>query len=212
MQPAKAISPSITQSASQGWWLWGGLLVTLGLVYWVSQIPDDAPEADDIVMRRPASDSQATTESVKATGAEPSAAVPASPVTKTGFVWQRPAIAPKTRHALFAAHEWLPPPVKAAPPPPPVAPPVPFAYIGSMEEMPEGHTVILMQQKKLLMPRMGTQVTPQWRLDREDAQSVYFTYLPLNQPKLLSKTGKLVVSRTQTTDPYESNASEMANQ
>ena len=89
---------------------------------------------------------------------------------------------------------------------------MPFAYVGSMEEMPEGHTVILMQQKKLLMPRMGTQVTPQWRLDREDAQSVYFTYLPLNQPKLLSKTGKPVVSRSQTTDPYESNPSEMANQ
>ncbi len=211
MQSAKAISPSITQSASQGWLLWGGLLVTLGLVYWVSQTPDDVPEADDIVMRRPASDSQATTERVKATGAAPSD-VQASPITNTGFVWQRPAIAPKVRHPLFEAHAWLPPPLKPVPPPPPVAPPLPFSYVGSMEEMPEGHTVILMQQKKLLMPKMGTQVTPQWRLDREDAQSVYFTYLPLNQPKLLSKTGKPVVSRPQTTDPYESNSSEMANQ
>lgn len=201
-----------TKASRQGWLLWSALLVTLGLVYWVSQQTDEAPEVADLLVMRPGNPAKAATVRVQASNPAASEAAPAVQLANNGFVWQRPAPAPNARHALFAAHAWLPPPVKPAPPPPPVAPPVPFAYIGSMEEMPEGHTVILMQQKKLLMPRMGTQVTPQWRLDREDAQSVYFTYLPLNQPKLLSKTGKPVVSRSQTTDPYESNPSEMANQ
>lgn len=201
-----------TKATGRGWLLWGALLVTLGLVYWVSQQTEEVPEAADVLVMHPGNPAKAATVRVQASSPVASETAPAVQLANNGFIWQRPALVPKARHALFATHAWLPPPVKPAPPPPPVAPPVPFAYVGSMEEMPEGHTVILMQQKKLLMPRMGTQVTPQWRLDREDAQSVYFTYLPLNQPKLLSKTGKPVVSRSQTTDPYESNPSEMANQ
>lgn len=202
-----------TKVTRQSWLLWAALLLTLGLVYWVSQPDRDVPEeVDMLVMRRAGKPAKAVATRVPASHSLASEAVPAVPPGDDGLVWQRPAHVPKASHALFAAHEWLPPPVTPAPPPPPVAPPVPFAYIGSMEDMPEGHTVILMQQKKLLMPKIGAQVTPQWRVDREDAQSVYFTYLPLNQSKLLSKTGKPAVVRAQTTDPYESNSSEMANQ
>ena len=81
-----------------------------------------------------------------------------------------------------------------------------------MHDMPDGSTIILMQQKKVLMPKLGALVTPQWRLDREDSQSVYFTFLPLNQSKLLSKTGNATSVRAQPADPNENNASEMANQ
>ncbi len=98
---------------------------------------------------------------------------------------------------LFAAHAWEPPPVKPAPTPPPQAPALPYQYVGSMQDLPEGDIVILMQQNRMLMPKVGTQVDSVWRLEREDAQTIYFTYLPLKSPVMLrkSKTASLAVQR-----------------
>lgn len=98
---------------------------------------------------------------------------------------------------LFAAHAWEPPPVKPAPPPPPQAPALPYQYVGSVQDLPEGDIVILMQQNRMLMPKVGAQVDSVWRLEREDAQTVYFTYLPLKSPVMLrkSKTASLAVQR-----------------
>lgn len=98
---------------------------------------------------------------------------------------------------LFAAHAWEPPPVKPAPPPPPQAPALPYQYVGSMQDLPEGDIVILMQQNRMLMPKVGSQVDSVWRLEREDAQAVYFTYLPLKTAVILrkSKTASVAVQR-----------------
>ncbi len=126
----------------------------------------------------------------------------------------RPLPSGRVSHVLFAAHEWTAPPPKPQAPPPPEAPPLPYTYVGSLQEMPEGNTLILMQQKKMLLPKVGSQVNAQWRLDREDAQSVYFTYLPLNQAVVLSKTktATLANQRQSLSDADNNSSDEMLNQ
>lgn len=126
----------------------------------------------------------------------------------------RPLPSGRVSHVLFAAHEWTAPPPKPQAPPPPEAPPLPYTYVGSMQEMPEGNTLILMQQKKMLLPKVGSQINTQWRLDREDAQSVYFTYLPLNQAVVLSKTktATLANQRQSLSDADNNPSDEMLNQ
>lgn len=103
-------------------------------------------------------------------------------------VIKRPLPTGKAAHVLFAAHEWLPPPVKPAPPPPPQAPPLPYSYVGSLKDMPAGDLIVLMRQSKIVMPKLGAKVDAQWRLDREDAQALYFTFMPLDKKVVLSKT------------------------
>lgn len=204
--------------------IWLALLLTLGLVYWQWSA---APQAElDLVAVRPAK-KVAVAESVPVSADrsdsrtdthQPSARVAssqtASPQEETvampeAAYFKRKLPAGKPAHVLFAAHEWLPPPVKPPPPPPPQAPPLPYSYVGSLKEMPGGDLVILMQQKKMLMPKLGSQVDTQWRLDREDMQAVYFTYLPLNKGVVLSKSK---AATTRQVEPENNPTEEMLNQ
>lgn len=203
--------------------LWLALLLTLGLVYWQwSQdevAADTTVEAakprvsrplphDEVVAIPSAPDSQPVV--APATASVSIAAMPAR--EETYFTRQLPA--KKLSHALFAAHEWLPPPPKPQPPPPPEAPPLPYSYVGSMQDVPGGDVVILMQQKKVLLPKLGANVSAQWRLDREDMQSVYFTYVPLNKVVVLSKTKTATAAgqRQAMTDADNNHQEEMLNQ
>jgi hypothetical protein len=95
---------------------------------------------------------------------------------------------------LFKGHAWyVPPPppkpvqVKVEPPPPPVAPPVPFFYIGELEQAPQATQVFLTANNKVLSVMVGKNVDTLWRLDKEDANTLTFTYLPLGLTKVLSK-------------------------
>lgn len=205
--------------------VWLALLLTLGLVYWQwSAIPD---AAEDIVVVRSAK-KMANTESARI------APKPDSPVyapvadkslqdnaaqeipTQENPVQQAPAKRQlptnKAVHVLFAAHAWLPPPVKPLPPPPPQAPPLPFSYVGSLKDMPGGDLIILMQQKKILMPKLGAKVDAQWRLDREDGQGVHFTFMPLDKKVVLSKTKAAPRPNVRTDEPENIPTEEMLNQ
>ncbi len=201
--------------------LWISLLLTAGLVYWQWSAEQDSKDevvaADaSIASPRARTNPQATliqpapvaseVNSVKVAVQQPDT-LSAEPTEFTDpATWmQRKLPATKVSHALFAAHEWLPPPPKPQPPPPPQAPPVPYTYVGSMDDLPDGHTVILMQQKKILMPKPGSQITPQWRLDREDEQSVYFTYLPLDKAVVLSKAKTSAAGQRQAAAELEDN-------
>ncbi|MFQ6404159.1 hypothetical protein ACIDE9_05275 [Methylophilus sp. 'Pure River'] len=203
--------------------LWLALLLTLGLVYWQWSQEDVAAETT-VVAAKPrvnspllrveaaampqAPDSQPVV--APATASVSVAAMPAS--EGTYFTRQLPA--KKLSHPLFAAHEWLPPPPKPQPPPPPEAPPLPYSYVGSMQDVPGGDVVILIQQKKVLLPKLGSNVSAQWRLDREDMQSVYFTYVPLNKVVVLSKTKTATAAgqRQAMADADNNHQEEMLNQ
>jgi hypothetical protein len=100
----------------------------------------------------------------------------------------------KTTQDLFKGHAWyVPPPppkpvpVKVEPPPPPAAPPVPFFYMGKLEQAPQATQVFLTVNNKVLSVTIGKNVDTLWRLDKEEANTVTFTYLPLGLTKSLSK-------------------------
>ena len=203
--------------------LWLALLLTLGLVFWQWSQEEVAAEPtveaakprvsrplphNEVVPIPSAPDNQPVV--APATASVSVAAMPAS----EGAYFTRQLPAKKLSHALFAAHEWLPPPPKPQPPPPPEAPPLPYSYVGSMQDVTGGDVVILMQQKKVLLPKLGANVSAQWRLDREDMQSVYFTYVPLNKVVVLSKTKTAPAAgqRQAMTDADNNHQEEMLNQ
>jgi hypothetical protein len=199
--------------------LWIALLVTLGMVYWQWSQGDDSVMPDEITARPATPSRTPVAEPPSRQQASVKVEVPTDTLVKEVSAAERPLYFTrqlpegKVRHALFAAHEWLPPPPKPQPPPPPQAPPLPYTYVGSMQDVPDGDTVILMQQKKVVLSRLGSQINTQWRLDREDAQAVYFTYLPLNKPVMLSKTKTASASQRQASANTQNNYSEeMFNQ
>lgn len=69
---------------------------------------------------------------------------------------------------------------------PPVAPPLPFQYVGKVEED-DNVKYFLLQQNKLISIEMGQLVDAQWRLLSEDAQYLNWIYVPFEQSKSLKK-------------------------
>ncbi|PPD10732.1 hypothetical protein [Methylophilus sp.] len=197
--------------------LWVALLFTLVLVYW-QWLQEGSTVPSEDMLAKPASPSrspaaEAVLNPQLGGSEEPDVTNASDTSSEVATYFTRALPVKKARNVLFAAHEWLPPPPKPQPPPPPQAPPLPYAYVGSMQDVGEGDIVILLQQKKLLLPKIGSQVSPQWRLDREDAQAVYFTYLPLNKVVMLSKTKTVTASQRQAPANAENNYSEeMFNQ
>jgi hypothetical protein len=89
---------------------------------------------------------------------------------------------------LFPATSWRPPPpppaeVVVQPPPPPMAPPLPFKYLGRWADS-DGDTVFLAIGERLFNATAGQRLE-QWRLDKVGADSLDFTYLPLDQQRKL---------------------------
>lgn len=187
--------------------IWIALLVTLGLVYWQWSQEGNAVPPEDM-LAKPVTAPRSVVSEVAGSSRHPSAAEPVTasqPNATPPVYFTRELPTKKISHVLFSAHEWLPPPPKPQPPPPPEAPPLPYSYVGSMQDVPGGDTVILMQQKKVLLPKLGSRINAQWRLDKEDAQSVYFTYLPLNKPAVLSKTKTAAANQRQANAEAENN-------
>ncbi len=88
---------------------------------------------------------------------------------------------------IFPMQTWEPPPKKIEKnltriEPPPVAPPVPLVFQGKIEE--DGKVdYLFLQQNKLINLKLGEMVNAQWRLDREDSQYLYWTFIPMNLPQ-----------------------------
>jgi len=92
--------------------------------------------------------------------------------------------APEVRD-LFGSKSWNPPPpppqakrAPAAPPPPPMAPPFPYAVVGSISDG-NGVTVMFTNQQQSFMVRVGEMLANDYRVDAVDAESVTLTYIPL---------------------------------
>ncbi|QVL45262.1 MAG: hypothetical protein KFB94_08370 [Methylophilaceae bacterium] len=94
-------------------------------------------------------------------------------------------------HNLFSAQTWQPLLTKAdykarLAPSPPLAPPVPYTYVGKVEEEGEIEYFVL-QQNKLINLKMGQLLQGQWRLDSEDTQYLNWTFVPMDLPQTLPK-------------------------
>lgn len=198
------LEPSNANQSSP--WIWVLLLITLGLTAYVSlqEEQDESAVAGDMVLMhetgprktviRQKQPAQTKGISYKESAREGMAD---KAQESAGIVdWQqldRTAMAqPKN---LFRSSSWTPKPhnplqqksVKVAPPPPPKAPPVPFSYMGRLDNGPEGNLVYLAASDKSYSTVIGRNVNSFWRLDKEDDQQLYFTYLPLDLPQTLSK-------------------------
>lgn len=68
-----------------------------------------------------------------------------------------------------------------------VVPPVPFRYVGKMDDSPKGSVVYLTANDKLYTVAKGEKVDAFWRFDEEFLLSLQFTYLPKNKPQVLIK-------------------------
>ena len=130
------------------------------------------------------------------------AALVTYPSNQTALIpWQQLKREPiKTAtHDLFKVHSWLVlPPVKKVkpmPPPPPTAPPVPFIYMGKLDNTPTGTQVFLMANNLLYTTIKGAKINQQWRFDGEEGELLRFTYLPLSLQQTLSKFAKPAIEQ-----------------
>lgn len=111
------------------------------------------------------------------------------------FSWHRATLDTPLKQNLFKSHQWLAEQPKNVKPPVPVAPPVPFIFVGKIEDTPQGTRLILMNQQQVLTPLLGEKINSDWKLEKEDPEHVYCTYLPLNQMQVLLKKSKAMSMR-----------------
>lgn len=168
------------------------MAATLALVAWVDRQEQANEDIQLVRPDRPAS--KPAPRKTKAADAPLPAALDWVALDGRDVVGDAPAV------DLFRAQSWYvpPPPKPAEPPPPPprpVAPPAPFAYLGKMEDTPQGTLMILSGGNKVYTVAVGESIDKSWRVDGEDAGSVRLTYLPLGLPQTLSKSARPAAAR-----------------
>jgi hypothetical protein len=128
------------------------------------------------------------------TEVKPSAAAdPAAPSLPT-----RSRITEGATKDPFAARGWLPPPppppppqaeAPPAPPPPPTAPPVPFRFVGLLEEKASKPAAFLAKGDALYVVHVGDVVESTYRVESFNSAQVVVTYLPLQQRQTIEVNG-----------------------
>jgi len=99
-----------------------------------------------------------------------------------------------TATPLFASHSWTPPPpppppVVAAPPPKPTAPPLPFTYLGKMEDNGKWEAY-LTRNGETYVVREQSVIDGTYRADSITPSMLTMTYLPLKQVQRLAIGGE----------------------
>ena len=109
----------------------------------------------------------------------------------------RTRITESTSKDPFAPKGWLPPPPPpaavpieaAAPPPPPTAPPVPFRFVGLIEEKSAKPAAFIAKGDALYVVHVGDLVETNYRVESFNSAQVVVTYLPLQQRQTIEVTG-----------------------
>jgi hypothetical protein len=169
---------------------WLMILLTLSLILtiWLATQSDDAEVSrNEIELTSPTRSEKpaAFEESASNVAGKPDTIIPLVPWHKL----ERESLQKKINNP-FKVHSWVVIPaekkVKVIPLPP-VAPPVPFAYMGKIEDSPKTTQIFLIENGRLYTVSQGEKINQQWRLDAEDVSTLRLTYLPLNLPQVLSK-------------------------
>ena len=210
------MNPTLNQSnainaKTNNRWLIALLVLTLVATAWTALHEDSDKVNTGIVLQHISSNKP---QSIKA-GASSStikqvALEQAAPNDKSGnqdalIPWKKLKREPNkiAAYDLFKVHSWLVVPpvkkVKPVPPPPPVAPPVPFIYVGKLDNTPTGTQIFLMANNKLYTVVKGEKINQQWRFDNEEGELLRFTFLPLSLQQTLSKFAKPAVAQAETT-------------
>lgn len=162
----------------------GALAATLAATWYAAGLEeaDDAlgDAAGDELLARPAPAPKRPPASAPAPGADADSGAPARADAA-------PRLVPPAGD-LFAVRSWQPPPPPPPPPAealPPVAPPLPFRYLGRMED--GGAIAVFLvegNQPNARVLRQGD-VSGNYRVDEITGEGMRLTYLPLNQTQQL---------------------------
>lgn len=147
------------------------LCMTLAATLWVSQGEEEAGPAADV------SDAAAPGPARQPPRRE--APMDGTPLQLDRLARRAPA---GPNQDAFAGRSWVapPPPVVEAPPPAPSAPPLPFTYIGKMQEGETGPvTIYLTQGEQAYSVRKGDVIDKTYRVESIDTAHIVLTYLPL---------------------------------
>ncbi len=141
---------------------------------------------------REAAIAAARSRAVAAARAHHTVAASGRPATK---VPARPArVADAKGLDLFAVHSWYvppppppPPPVVApAPPPAPVAPPFPYAFLGSYAPGGDKTVYFLSRDDRVIDASIGDHLDGVYEFESADGSQLVFNYLPLNTRQALA--------------------------
>lgn len=88
------------------------------------------------------------------------------------------------RGDLFPPHSWLPPMVATTEETPTGPPPLPFTYLGRMQEGRETVVFLLFQEKTVAVRRADV-IDGTYRVEQITPQSMILVYLPLNEKQSL---------------------------
>jgi hypothetical protein len=180
-------------SSRKRWMVLGAAgIVTLALVY---RAMDDG----DVV--QPVSRSDAPADA----GAARSSAGPGTPSAGAGDravdppdLPARAKVAQDASSNPFAPKGWTPPPppppppapvAPPPPPPPPTAPPVPFKFIGQIEDKSAKPAAFITKGEALFVVHVGDVVENTYRVESFNAAQVVVTYLPLKQRQTIDVSG-----------------------
>lgn len=193
-------APSQTSSTSP--WLWGVLVLTVGMTVWTAMQEDDTREVigqHERQLNSPMTSKNNAhhhTEQRRVVHAQLNEAT-VHPISASDWKIKARTALSQPPKDLFFVHAWVAPVVKSnvkpAPPPPPVAPEAPFYYIGKLEDSEQSKQFFLLAQNKVYNVPVGTNINAEWRLDGENEQFLQLTYLPLGLPQTLSKLKKQAV-------------------
>lgn len=169
-------------------WLWLALLATVALTFWTATQEDDARQADELVVVNKRSRPLANHKQQVAKRVV-NHDLPENRLIDWEQLAREPSTTPKD---LFGRANWsdrkkIAIKQQEIAPPPPMAPPLPFTYMGRMDDGPNGNVIYLADQERSYTVKIGGKVGQQWRLDQEDKNNLQFTYLPLNLTSTLSK-------------------------
>ncbi len=139
-------------------------------------------------------------EATDAVSTRPQQAKPANPETAGSIDAAAPATPRLTTDApqadLFGPRSWLPPPppplvsvVAPAPPPAPTAPPLPFSFIGQIDNGGGAPKAFLSHSEALHIVAAGDLVEKVYRVESITPTQVVLTYLPMMQAQFINLTG-----------------------
>lgn len=148
----------------------GALIATLLATWWASQV-------DETDRAWPAPAARKTMPPV------PGGAAPVPPVTAAA-AFGRPPWPPKGAELITA-----PPPVIESPTVPvpmePAAPPLPFRFIGILDEPGRSSAVVLLNGQDVVTVRTGERIDDQYRVARITPNRIEFIHLPTRQRQAL---------------------------
>ncbi|WP_018990931.1 hypothetical protein [Aromatoleum toluclasticum] len=79
-----------------------------------------------------------------------------------------------------------PPPPASSVPVEPQAPPLPFRYVGAIDDA-QGKAVFLLEGTQVRVARPGEEIAGRYRVERITPSAVEFTYLPLKKMQILNR-------------------------